>query len=482
MKNSFLTTAILFCFSISLIAQTGLEKRELNNFQEINIDGKLDVYISQSNEESISASAEDFKTLQVTNENSVLLLNGVSGGKVYIKVKELNSLLITGASDVYSSDTLKGNNLKVMCSGAGDANLLLKYNELETLISGTSDVKLTGTVQNFKAIVSGAGDLKAYKLIVQNADLIISGSGDAQVNVANKLKCSVAGAGTLYHAGEPKEMDVNVTGSGEVKKSNTETGASDTTRIQLGNKQIIILDRDGKNRVEIGDDVLIDGEIKGEKEKKKRKPQSIWSGFEMGINGYLNADNTLNMDTVNKPYALNYGKSLVVNINFYELKGRIYKDNITVTTGLGGEINNYRFENNTKLISNSNPTTAEIESNLYYDKSKLTTAYLNAPLYLSFATNPFKNGKRLSISPGIIAGWRFTTYNKRVVENNGDRNKIRTRDDFNINPFRVNASLRLAYGSFVLFANYSVTDFFQKDKGPNLMPFSAGIRLIGLGD
>jgi hypothetical protein len=482
MKNSILTVALMLISCISLFAQTGLEKRELTAFQEINIAGNLDIFISQSSEESISANAEDYKTIQISNDKNVLLLSGSSLGKVYIKLKELNSLIISGSSDVYSSDTLKGNNFKLICSGAGDANLLFKYNEIEALISGTSDAKLAGSANNLKGIVSGAGDLKAYKLIVQNADLLISGSGDAQVNVANKLKASVAGAGTLYHAGEPKEMDVNVSGSGEVKKSNTEAGASDTTRIQLGNKQIIILDKDGKNKIEIGDDVMVDGEIKGEKEKKKRKPQSIWSGFEMGVNGYLNADNTLNMDSVNQAFSLNYGKSLVVNINFYELKGRIYKDNITVTTGLGSEINNYRFENNTKLVSNSNPTTAEIESNLYYDKSKLTTAYLNAPLYLSFATNPFKNGKRLSISPGITAGWRFTTYNKRVVENNGDRNKIRTRDDFNINPFRVNASLRLAYGSFVVFANYSVTDFFQKDKGPNLMPFSAGIRLVGLGN
>jgi hypothetical protein len=481
MKNSIITAAIMLFSCIALIAQTGLEKRDLTPFQEINIAGKLDVYISQSNEESISASEEDFKTMQMSNDKNVLLLSGASEGKIYIKVKEINSLLISGASDVYSSDTLKGNNFKLICSGAGDANLLLKYNELDVLISGTADAKLAGKANNLKSVVSGAGDLKAYKLLVQNADLLISGSGDAQVNVADKLKGSIAGAGTLYHAGEPKAMEVNVSGSGEVKKSNTETGGNDTTRIQLGNKQIIILDKDGKNRVEIGDDVIVNGEIKGEKEKKKRKPQSIWSGFELGVNGYLNADNSFNMNSVNKAYSLNYGKSIVVNINFYELKGRLIKDNVTITTGLGSEINNYRFENNTKLIANSNPTTAEIESNLYYDKSKLTTAYLNAPLYLSFATNPLKNGKRLSISPGITAGWRFTTYNKRVVENNGDRTKTRTRDDFNINPFRVNASLRLAYGSFVIFANYSITDFFQKDKGPNLMPFSAGVRLVGLG-
>ena len=101
-------------------------------------------------------------------------------------------------------------------------------------------------------------------------------------------------------------------------------------------------------------------------------------------------------------------------------------------------------------------------------------------MYLTFATNEFKNGKRLSISPGVTGGWRFTSYNKRVVNENGDRNKIRNNDDFNLNPFRVNASVRLGYGSFVLFANYSLTSMFKNNEGPDLMPFSAGVRIVGL--
>ena len=65
MKNSIIITAMMLFFCISLIAQTGLEKRDLTSFQEININGKLDVYLSQSNEESISANADDIKTIQM---------------------------------------------------------------------------------------------------------------------------------------------------------------------------------------------------------------------------------------------------------------------------------------------------------------------------------------------------------------------------------------------------------------------------------
>jgi hypothetical protein len=67
------------------------------------------------------------------------------------------------------------------------------------------------------------------------------------------------------------------------------------------------------------------------------------------------------------------------------------------------------------------------------------------------------------------------------VNENGDRQKSRNNDDFNLNPFRVNASVRLGYGSFVLFANYALTPLFQKNEGPDLTAFSTGIRIIGFG-
>jgi hypothetical protein len=200
----------------------------------------------------------------------------------------------------------------------------------------------------------------------------------------------------------------------------------------------------------------------------------------MGINGWLNADNTLNMDSVNTPFALNYGKSLFTNLNFWEVKGKVIGENLMLSTGMGLEINNYRFENNTRLVKNSPGNPAVIDS-IDYTKSKLTLAYLNVPLYITFATNPLSNGKRLSISPGITGGWRVISYNKLMTKGDGGKQKAHLHDDFNMQPFRVNASLRIAYGNFVLFGNYSLNGLFNKNKGPDIMPFSVGIRIIGLG-
>jgi hypothetical protein len=475
MKPIFLIAALVFCTLAH--SQTGLQKIPLQPFNQLEINGDITVYLNQTDEETISASADDLASIKYEVSEGKLKISG-EAGKIYLHLMNIEKIMLKGSSEVYSSDTLKGEKLVLSSTGSGDANLLTKYNYIDVSVSGASDVKLAGNTNSLIANVSGSGDLRAYSLLVTDATININGAGDAKVHVSNTLKGDVSGAGTLFYQGIVKQIDSNITGAGEIKRSNS-LADNDTTRIRVGRREIIILDEKGRTEVEIGDDVMIDNELKNSKSSKKR-PQYIWSGFEMGINGWLNADNTLNMDSVNTPFALNYGKSLFTNLNFWEVKGKVIGENLMLSTGMGLEINNYRFENNTRLVKNSPGNPAVIDS-IDYTKSKLTLAYLNVPLYITFATNPLSNGKRLSISPGITGGWRVISYNKLMTKGDGGKQKAHLHDDFNMQPFRVNASLRIAYGNFVLFGNYSLNGLFNKNKGPDIMPFSVGIRIIGLG-
>lgn len=477
--------SILFstCIILGLNAQGALSKRPLEAFSHVIIDVNIRVFLSQSDEASISISENLMDNLITEIRDGVLSirLKGASDEKIYLKVKSLESLKLSGNAEAYASDTIRGNDFSLEMSGATDVNLLLHMNSVSFNVTGASEANLDGIAHALIGNLSGASDLNAYNLQSAKAQVDVSGSADAKINASESIKGNVSGAGSIYYTGNPAVIDVNTSALGSIKKSNGIAENSDTTRIRFGNKRIIITDENGDKEIEIGDDVLIDGKKEGGRKPRKVRPQTIWSGFEMGINGYLNADNTFSMDSLNSNYKLNYSKSISVNINFWEVHGRIIKNNLFFTTGLGSEINNYRFDQNTRLLPDSTPLLAINEGNLDYDKTKLVTAYLNAPLYLTLATNTFKNGKRLSISPGVTGGWLFRSYQKRVVNENGERNKIRTRDDFNLNPFRLNASLRIGYGSFILYGNYALNSLFQSNEGPSLTPFTIGVRIIGLG-
>lgn len=479
MKTTALISALVL--SIGAQAQDGLIRKSIQPFNSLIVNGDVKVYIKQNTENTLSASVDAFKEANFTQTGNELVING-GDGTFYLNTTGFSSLLVNGSADAISSDTLRAGRFEIKTNGNADASLILVSDTVDVSTSGASDVRLAGRGVFLKGRISGAGDIKATRFLVDHADISISGAGDAKVNAASKVTGAVSGAGTLYHVGTPAMIDVSVSGAGEVKKANDIDGQA--SRITFGDREIIIMEKEGKDSTkEIGDDFLkgFEDGFKNSGKKKKKRPTSIWSGFELGVNGWFNGSNGFDMDSVNSDYRLNYGKSIVVNFNLWEKSARLIGNNVFVTTGLGAEINNYRFDRNVRMLANSEPLQLAIDDSINYKKSKFTIGYLNAPLYLTFATNPIRKGKRLFISPGITGGWKFTSYNKRKVEVAGDESKSRTRNDFNLNPFRVNASLRLGYGSFVLFANYSLTDLFLKNEGPNLIPFSVGVRVIGFG-
>jgi hypothetical protein len=57
--------------------------------------------------------------------------------------------------------------------------------------------------------------------------------------------------------------------------------------------------------------------------------------------------------------------------------------------------------------------------------------------------------------------------------------KTHTYDDFHLQPFKVDASLRIGWGFINLFATYNLLPMFRQDKGPDLHQFAAGITLLG---
>ena len=484
MKSIVSFASVLLAYS-SVFAQSQGEllKKELNPFSRISVNGTSTVYLKQTLQPYISIKQDEIKNVSYEVSGDQLNISG-SGDDIYVGVTALTEVLLEGASGLYSSDTLKGATLLVSCSGTGDMNLLLNFGTVECKVSGASEVKLAGEANAFTASVSGSGDLMAQRLRSLYANVNVSGTGDAKVNASESLKGNVSGAGTLYYAGNTKQVDVAVTGSGSVEKLN-KLYDSDTTRIYFGNREIIVLDKNLRNSDnDIADEFLKglnDGLKDGKKGKAKNPKLNLWSGFELGINGWLNADGTPSMDSVNSNFSLNYGKSIVVNFNLWEVRAKLIRENLTLVSGLGSEINNYRFDKNIRMNNVNDQLTLVEESEVNYLKSKFTIGYLNAPLYLCIASNANRKGKRLFVAPGITGGWRFTSYNKRKLEVDGDISKGRIKNDFNTMPFRVNASVRAGYGNFLLFANYSLTEFFRKDLGPGLTPFSVGLRIVGFG-
>jgi hypothetical protein len=83
----------------------------------------------------------------------------------------------------------------------------------------------------------------------------------------------------------------------------------------------------------------------------------------------------------------------------------------------------------------------------------------------------------LFFSLGLIGGLKIGSHTKVVYEDGGDKNKDKNRSDFFLSPFRYGYTARAGYGFLKVFANYYNTTLFEKNKGPQLHPFTIGFML-----
>lgn len=253
----------------------------------------------------------------------------------------------------------------------------------------------------------------------------------------------------------------------------------DTTRIKIGKKGIVIVEGDKGTQVNIEDLNQADEDNDMESDDSdddygKFKPH--WAGFEIGLNNYLNSAGSMSLDPATMGFMdLNTSRSWNFNLNFLQYGFGLGTDKIGLVTGLGAEWNNYHFDNGNN-IAKVNGVIEELPLT-YPDiqKTRLQTTYLRAPLMLEFQIPAGK--KRIYLAAGPVAGVKLFSNTKVVYKANGDKQKVKDKDDYNISPLRYGFTARAGYRGLRLFANYYMTPLFETGKGPELYPFSVGLTL-----
>lgn len=453
------------------------QERPSGDFTGIKAGDSFKIFINQSETNSVKVDAPENVQSQIKTEikNGILVISSEGNIKtdkditISVNIKTLNSLDISGTADLKSKNQLVCDKLSIESSGAGDLNLDVKANEIKTTISGAGDVTLKGSTQSFDASVSGAGDLKAANLESDKTKIKASGAGSAKVNAKQSLDADVSGAGDIIYKGNPTERNVNISGAGSVRESQSGTGeetAGDTTKIRLGGKKYMIIgDDDGKNKKEI---VTAKDSIHDYNAEFKH-----WNGIEFGSNGLMDYKNNLNLPASAGFLELDYAKSFQFGLNLFEKDFHLYKNYINLVTGLGFNFNHYSFANNVTLQSDSSYIWATNDS-VTYKKNKLNVSYLRAPLLLEINTSkdPHKN---FHIAGGIEFAYRIHAVTKQKYDVNDKHYKIKQRDDFNLEPFNMNLIARIGYNNVTVYASYGLSRLFKKEQGPQVYPVGLGI-------
>ena len=115
-----------------------------------------------------------------------------------------------------------------------------------------------------------------------------------------------------------------------------------------------------------------------------------------------------------------------------------------------------------------------------YKRNSLVASYFDIPLELRYRSKPNSKNKSFKLAIGCVAGVQMSNHTSTKTDINGDTKIVRVHRWEDLTRFQFGPTFRIGYGSVNLFAYYSVTNFFKKDKGPDLHPFSAGFSINAL--
>jgi hypothetical protein len=202
------------------------EDRQASSFDEIKVSTGIDVYLRQGNNQSITVEADENLHEYIRTEINAGVLHVYSDAnireakmkRVYVTMKEVRSLRTTSAGDIIGETPVKGDEIELGASSAGDIRLEVYANDLEINISSSGNIRLSGEAEMLNADLSSAGDLEAYGLVVKEADVSVSSAGDAQINVTDKLVARASSAGDISYQGNPKQVDARSSSAGGIRR------------------------------------------------------------------------------------------------------------------------------------------------------------------------------------------------------------------------------------------------------------------------
>ena len=204
--------------------------REAKNFHAIELSSAFDVYLTQSNEESVAVSASETQYREkiiVEVKGGVLIVRYDNKGKwntgnkklkAYISFKQIDRLNVSGACDVYVVENWKAENLKIDLSGASNLKGKLEAAKLMVDQSGASDMTLTGTVGQLNIEASGASDFKGFDLAVDYCNAKASGASDIKITVNKELSAEASGASDVKYKGSGLMRDIKTSGASSISR------------------------------------------------------------------------------------------------------------------------------------------------------------------------------------------------------------------------------------------------------------------------
>lgn len=204
------------------------EQRTVSPFEDVILEGSLQVEIKQGQNGRVNLQAEDnvMRYIETTVSGTTLrvrLRNGVNLRHskpihVYLESEKYRKVLFSGSGSVTGNDTIKSTLFIYEINGSADARLKVEANEVQVRVDGSGDITMEGKAGDYSSVINGSGNIGAASLQSARASIQINGSGEQQIWVMHELNARINGSGNIRYKGTPATVNSTVSGSGKISK------------------------------------------------------------------------------------------------------------------------------------------------------------------------------------------------------------------------------------------------------------------------
>jgi hypothetical protein len=458
------------------------QQEAVPSFTKIQIEDPVSIILIKSNECKIDKGM--YKSLVCNVENGVLEFELSSIPKINDKIKvyyqslELITIKGIGSIETAENEALVTESFTLKSEGVSKVNLQLNVRLFKLTSEGAGKITLKGNADVFNANLEGAVILEAREFSTNNTTIEASGAGSFSAKAASQINIVADGIVKGEYFGNPPITNIKVRGlskivnaqNGQEFSDSRNSNTTDTTKVKIGKRKFIITPEYEE----------VKNDNKGRKEFK-----NVFGGYELGLQALtINGFNT-NMPANYRFLQTNVSRSWHHAIYFWEDDIHIIKNKVSLASSVGLEFGHIGFDDNRKLQANQQ--TISVDSNTQaLLRNRLTNLGLNIPLLIKYAPGTAKGrNKGFHIAAGVIGTYVMSSILYARSTALGYKQEWTITDDFNVNPFRATATLRMGYGSLRLFANYNLTPYFKRTNtdvnggiAPDFRVATIGLTLI----
>lgn len=203
------------------------EVRIVDDFTQIELNQGVNLILTQSTSTSVMVEAGknllgkittivDQGTLVIKNNNTCNWTRTYKKDiNLYLNVAQLWNINHKGYGKISTTNTLTSSNWRIDVTGNGDVELDINATSFYSGLYGSGTFTMTGDVGDYGLWVSGNAWVECKSVTADTVFITSGSSGDAYVNAEHKFKGVISNIGNVYYSGNPSDVTLVNTGSGQ---------------------------------------------------------------------------------------------------------------------------------------------------------------------------------------------------------------------------------------------------------------------------